>query len=129
MFKSLRRWFNGSPRVRHIKVRTNQVRARLEILEDRLAPSVFDDNSLADILKPPDGVVTVRMAIEAVNADPCGNTAACEFAGWASDGNCLSRVFDMNPIFAHVSAIVTDDHDVAAEFDPHREPRGRDDKR
>ena len=41
---------------------------RLESLENRLVPAVFNVNSLADILTPPGGVVTLRSAIQAANA-------------------------------------------------------------
>jgi hypothetical protein len=122
MFESLRRWFKGSSRVRRIKVRTNQIRPRLEILEDRLAPSFFNDSSLADMLSPPDGIVMVCSAIEADNV-------AGMFAVSAFDVDRFSSVFDINPTFTHVSAIVTDDGNVTAEFDSYREPSGRDDNR
>ncbi|HLJ91908.1 MAG TPA: CSLREA domain-containing protein, partial [Gemmataceae bacterium] len=46
----------------------------LELLEDRLAPAVFNVNSLADILNPPSGTVTLRSAIQAANATPGNNT-------------------------------------------------------
>jgi len=46
---------------------------RLEVLEDRLAPAVFMVNTLADILNPPSGIVTLRSAIEAANNTPGGN--------------------------------------------------------
>jgi hypothetical protein len=47
---------------------------RLEQLEDRVVPAVFNVNSLADILTPAPGVVTLRSAISAANATPGGNT-------------------------------------------------------
>ncbi len=144
MFEFLRRWFKGSS-VRQMTVRQHQSRPRLEFLEDRLAPAVFNVNSLADILNPASGVVTLRSAIEAANATPGGNTinltvpgtysitlpgtpgevdnAAGEFAISAAGGNLtiqntsggavtvngnhLSRVFDINPLFTIGSAIVT----------------------
>jgi hypothetical protein len=46
----------------------------LEHLEDRLVPAVFNVNSLADILNPGPGVVTLRSAIQQANATPGGNT-------------------------------------------------------
>jgi hypothetical protein len=46
----------------------------LEQLEDRVVPAVFNVNSLADILNPAPGVVTLRSAISAANATPGGNT-------------------------------------------------------
>jgi hypothetical protein len=44
-----------------------RLRPVLERLEDRLAPAVFNVNSLADILNPPRGVVTLRSALAAAN--------------------------------------------------------------
>jgi hypothetical protein len=51
-------------------------RLRVELLEDRLVPTVYNVNSLADILNPTAGVVTLRSAIQAADghADPTGNT-------------------------------------------------------
>jgi hypothetical protein len=46
----------------------------LETLEDRLAPAVFNVNSLADILNPGPGVVTLRSAIQQANATPEADT-------------------------------------------------------
>jgi hypothetical protein len=40
-------------------------RPGLEPLEDRFAPAVFNVNSLADVLNPAPGVVTLRSAIQA----------------------------------------------------------------
>jgi hypothetical protein len=83
MFDFLRQWCNGSSRVRQraAKVRKHQSRLRLEILEDRFAPAVFNVNSTADILNPSPGVVTLRSAIEAANATPGGNTINLTVAG------------------------------------------------
>jgi Domain of unknown function DUF11 len=76
MFEFLRRWWTGTSRVRPIntKVRKHRSAPRLEILEERWAPAVFNVNSTADILNSPAGVVTLRSAIEAANATPGGNT-------------------------------------------------------
>ena len=46
----------------------------LETLEDRLVPAVFNVNSLADLLTPPAGAVTLRSAIQAANASPGDDT-------------------------------------------------------
>lgn len=46
-----------------------------------LAAAVFNVNSLADILNPPAGVVTLRSAIQAANASPGGNTINLTVAG------------------------------------------------
>jgi hypothetical protein len=48
-------------------------RPGLEALEDRWAPAVFSVNSLADVLNPGPGVVTLRSAIQA--ADTNGQTS------------------------------------------------------
>lgn len=54
--------------------RTRRSRFSLELLEDRIAPAVFNVNSTADILHPSPGVVTLRSAIEASNHTPGNNT-------------------------------------------------------
>ena len=54
---------------------------KLESLEDRSVPAVFNVNSLADVLTPPNGVVTLRSAIEAANATPGSNTINLDIAG------------------------------------------------
>jgi CSLREA domain-containing protein len=53
----------------------------LESLEDRLAPAVYSVNSLADILNPPAGVVTLRSAIAAANATPGVDTIRFQVTG------------------------------------------------
>ncbi len=47
---------------------------RLETLEGRIVPAVFNVNSLADLANPPAGVVTLRSAISAANATAGSNT-------------------------------------------------------
>ena len=47
---------------------------RFETLEDRLAPAVFNVNSLADMLTPTGGAVTLRSALQAANTTPGNNT-------------------------------------------------------
>ena len=55
--------------------RSRRVRCHVELLEDRLAPATFNVNSLADILTPPSGTVTLhRSAIQAANTTPGPNT-------------------------------------------------------
>ncbi len=83
MFEFLRRWYKGSSRVRPItsNVRKHRPPLRLEILEDRCVPAIFNVNSTADILNPAAGVVTLRSAIEAANATPGGNTINLTVAG------------------------------------------------
>src|SRR5262249_6226183 len=43
------------------------------LLEDRIAPAVFNVNSTADIFNPPAGTVTLRSAIQQANNTPGGN--------------------------------------------------------
>src|SRR5579859_6510834 len=64
-----------------IKTRSPRALVRLEELENRLAPAVFNVNSTADILNPPAGVVTLRSAIQQANATPGGNTINLTVAG------------------------------------------------
>jgi hypothetical protein len=49
-------------------------RPRLEHLEGRLAPATFVVNSAQDVAAPPPGVVTLRSALLAANADPSPDT-------------------------------------------------------
>jgi hypothetical protein len=63
------------------KTRTNRTRLGLERLEDRWAPAVFNVNSLADILNPPSGVVTLRSAIQSANTTSGPNTINLTLAG------------------------------------------------
>jgi hypothetical protein len=73
----IRRWFRAaSPSFRRAGARPTRRRPHLlvEGLEERAVPAVFNVNSLADILSPPTGVVTLRSAIEAANATPGNNT-------------------------------------------------------
>jgi hypothetical protein len=104
----------------------HRTRLDLETLEDRLAPAVFNVNSLADILNPAPGVVTLRSAIQAANATPGGNTINLTVPGTYQltagelailpgggdltiqnssggrvvvDGGGHNRVFDINPNF------------------------------
>jgi predicted outer membrane repeat protein len=53
----------------------------LEPLENRLAPAVFNVNSVADVLNPPAGEVTLRSAIQQANATPGSNTINLTVAG------------------------------------------------
>jgi hypothetical protein len=66
MFEFLRRWCIGSPRVRQITTKDPEHRylPRLEILEDRSAPAVFNIDSMAEFLKPLVGVETLHPATE-----------------------------------------------------------------
>jgi predicted outer membrane repeat protein len=79
MTKLLSRWTKGGQRRR-----PHAVRPLLEVLEDRMAPAVFNVNTTADLsLAPgvnPDGTIkgtttiTLRSAIQAANSTPGGNT-------------------------------------------------------
>ncbi len=61
---------------RPVKAPSRPRRARLDLeqLEGRLVPAVFNVNSLADVLNPGPGVVTLRSAIQAANATPGADT-------------------------------------------------------
>src|SRR5262249_51868341 len=76
MMDNLRQWLSVRPRPHQ-----RRVRPRLEVLEDRLAPAVFNVNSTADILNPPGSTVTLRSAIQQANALPGGNTINLTVAG------------------------------------------------
>jgi hypothetical protein len=52
----------------------HRTRLRVEWLDERIVPAILNVNSLADILSPPAGTVTLRSAIEMANATPGGNT-------------------------------------------------------
>jgi parallel beta-helix repeat protein len=76
----------------------------VENLEDRLAPTVFNVNSLADILKPAAGTVTLRSAIGAANATPGSNTINLTVPGTykitlagSGDENNATGDFDIIP--------------------------------
>ncbi|HEV3165282.1 MAG TPA: CSLREA domain-containing protein, partial [Isosphaeraceae bacterium] len=56
-------------------------RWNIEMLEDRIAPAVFHVNSLADVLNPSPGVVTLRSAIQTANNTPGPNTIDLDVPG------------------------------------------------
>jgi hypothetical protein len=64
MFEFLRRWWISSPRVRQNTTKDPEHRyvPRLEILEDRSAPAVFNFDGMAESLKPLVGVETLHPA-------------------------------------------------------------------
>jgi hypothetical protein len=67
----LSRWFGP---VRKATPRRRTGRLGVESLEDRCVPAVFNVNSLADVLNPAAGVVSLRSAIQQANQTPGGNT-------------------------------------------------------
>jgi predicted outer membrane repeat protein len=66
--RTLRNDTRGSASKRH------WARLQVECLDERIAPAVFNVNSLDDFLIPPPGTLTLRAAIEMANATPGGNT-------------------------------------------------------
>ena len=56
------------------RTRTRRSRFSLESLEHRLVPASFTVNSLADILNPGPGVITLRSAIQMANQTPGSDT-------------------------------------------------------
>src|SRR5260370_29858038 len=64
-------WFKHLSRRRNstATVRKYWSPPRLESLEDRCVPAVFNVNNTADILAPPSGTVTLRSAIQAANTN------------------------------------------------------------
>jgi hypothetical protein len=61
-------------RIREAAKKNRRVRLSLETLEDRCVPAVFNVNSLADLLNPGPGIVTLRSAIQKADTTPGGNT-------------------------------------------------------
>ena len=78
-----KQWFNNIYALRFRTKRLCQPRLplRLELLEDRWVPAVFNVNSTADILAPSSGTVTLRSAIQAANNTPGGSTINLAVAG------------------------------------------------
>jgi hypothetical protein len=106
MFAHPRQWLKGRSQRRHDAAACRKHRAvpKLETLEDRCVPAVFNVNSTADLLAPPAGVVTLRSAIEAANATPGNNTLHLAVAGTykitlagAGEDNNLTGDFDIIP--------------------------------
>jgi hypothetical protein len=84
MFSRFLRSSYGKSRVTRrtdVGIRRPRNRPVIEVLEDRLVLSVFNVNSTADILNPPDGVVTLRSAINLANQTPGDNTINLTVAG------------------------------------------------
>jgi hypothetical protein len=105
MFEHSGRWFPGWSVRRQDKAgRKNRTRPRLETLEDRLAPAVFNVNSTLDILAPPGPLVTLRSAIEAANLTAGSNTINLTVPGTykitipgAGEDNNATGDFDIIP--------------------------------
>lgn len=84
--------------------KSRRVRLNAELLSERIAPAVFNVNSLADIFSPPAGVVTLRSAIRAANATPGADiinltvrgTYGISLAGTNEQGNATGD-FDILP--------------------------------
>jgi parallel beta-helix repeat protein/predicted outer membrane repeat protein len=79
----LQRSYGKSRSLRNANAGVRRLRNHLDLetLEDRLALSVFNVNSTADILCPPTGVVTLRSAIQMANQTPGDNTINLTVAG------------------------------------------------
>jgi predicted outer membrane repeat protein len=75
MMRSIAKWFGNRSKKKSDRtlVRNVSAKPRFETLEDREVPAVFNVNSVADVLHPPRGVMTLREAIELANATPGNN--------------------------------------------------------
>ena len=121
--------------------RTRRSRFSLELLEDRIAPAVFNVNSTLDILNPPTGTVTLRSAIQASNNTPGNNTINLTVGGTykitipgANTGTNKSGAFAILPHSGNLTIVNTSGHAVTVDgnhfdrvFDinpnPHNTPR------
>jgi hypothetical protein len=81
MFEFLRRWCIGSPRVRQVTNKGPKHRyvPRLEILEDRSAPAVFNIDSMAELLKPLVGVENLHPESEGFKSLSPATAASAQF--------------------------------------------------
>src|SRR5438876_999726 len=93
MFAHPRQWLKGRSQRRQDGATARKYRAvpKLETLEDRCVPAVFNVNSTADLLVPPAGVVTLRSAIDAANPDGPTSTGG----GIRDQGNTDLTLFNM----------------------------------
>jgi hypothetical protein len=91
MKSDLSRCFAGPSRRRRDRARARQL---VEGLEDRAVPAVCNVNSLADVLTPRPGVVTLRPAIRLANATPGSRTRLSPAATVAPEGKPLAPALD-----------------------------------
>jgi hypothetical protein len=54
--------------------RSNRCRPRLEVLEDRAVPAIFNVTTTLDVIDPNDGLLSLREAVLAANATPGADT-------------------------------------------------------
>src|SRR3954447_15528841 len=113
---SLRLQSDRSRRVRSASARNRTGRSRfsLELLEDRIAPAVFNVNSTLDILKPSAGTVTLRSAIQQANTTAGGDTINLTVPGTyritipgANTGTNASGAFAILPGGGNLSIVNT----------------------
>src|SRR5947209_18030137 len=104
LLKHVEKWYSSRRRKHFSRAKAVCGRLRLESLEDRLVPAVFNVNSLADILNPPAGTVTLRSAIQAANASPGDDTINLTVAD----------PYKIDLLGAHEDAHATGDFDVLA---------------
>jgi hypothetical protein len=121
---SLRSESEGSRRAGKVttKPRAHRSRFSLESLEGRIAPAVFNVNSLADILNPPPGVVTLRSAIQMADNTPGGNTINLTKGGTykitipgANTGTNASGAFTILPGGGNLKIVNTSGRDVTID--------------
>jgi predicted outer membrane repeat protein len=114
----------GRARTRRLRTAPHRrpLRRAVEPLEDRLAPAVFTVNSLADVLNPPAGTVTLRSAIQAANHTPGGNTINLAVSGTykitllgAGEDNNASGDFDVLPTGGNLTVVNTSGGAVAID--------------
>jgi hypothetical protein len=74
MCRRIMHWSVGLLVRKRRSVLANRSRLIVELLEDRLVPATFNVNSLADILNPTPGIVTLRSAAQMANETPGSNT-------------------------------------------------------
>jgi predicted outer membrane repeat protein len=133
--------------LRALRNRTRAPRAPrlgVELLEDRLVPATFNVNSLADVLNPAAGVVTLRSALQAANAGGDASntinltlpgTYAITLAGKPGETDNAAGEFAILPTAGNLTVqntsggtvVVDGNHlarvfDINANFDPQNPP-------